>query len=71
MVSIILLCIKMLKIYVLHSENKSYNILNVDNLINIAHILVKLSVLIVDMLIEGTLSQNFKLCSSFFFFYVT
>ena len=43
------------------------NFLNVDNLINIAHNLIKLSVLILDMLMEGTMSQNFELCLSFYF----
>ena len=43
------------------------NFLNVDNLINIAHNLINLSVLILDMLMEGTLSQNVELCLSFSF----
>ena len=40
---------------------------NVDNLINTVHNLIKLSVRVLDMLMEGTMSQNFELCLSFDF----
>ena len=43
------------------------NFLNVDNLINTAHNLIKLSVCSFDMVIERTVSQNFELCFSFYF----
>ena len=39
------------------------NYLNFDNLISITHIPVKLSELIIDMLMEGTVSQYFKFMS--------
>ena len=62
----------MLKIYVVHSDKNLIFYqqcfdLNVNNLIIIAHNLVKFSVHIFDMLMLGTVSQNFDSCSSFHF----
>ena len=65
MVSIISLWITML--YMKYIVTKilifTNNFLNV----NIAHNLVKLSLLILDMSIQGNVSQNFELCPSFHF----
>ena len=64
MVSCILSFIKMIRIYALKSTNIHIfylHFLDLDNSINIVHSLLTFSVVILDMIMEGTVSQIFYL----------
>ena len=62
MVSIILLLIKEFKIYELKSTNNPIfplHFLNVDSLLNIKDRQLKCSVVVISIIMEGTVSQNY------------
>ena len=69
MVLVILLLTKELKLYVLKSTKIDIILSNVGSSFNFFNLLLKFSLVIIDMVMEGTVSQmleNFRNCFPFF-----